>query len=82
MTKDTTKLAYLMGVPDEIITTMSEENDILSQFYQYSHSSLVRAYFRARQVMLFHFTNGKKIFELPDSLRSYCPDGVFDELVS
>ena len=27
-----------MGVPDEIIITMSEENDILSQFYQYSHS--------------------------------------------
>lgn len=80
MTKDTIKLAYLMGVPDEIIATTSEEDEILSRFRRYICASLVRACFRARQVVLFHFTNGKKIFELPDSLRSYCPDGIFEEL--
>lgn len=82
MTKDTTKLAYLMGVPDEILSATSEEDNILAQFHHCVCASLVRAYFRARQVVLFHFTNGKKIFELPDSLRSYCPDGIFEELAS
>ena len=74
------KLAYLLGVPEPMISSQLSPDQKIEDFSYIGEAPRIRACCRARQVALFHFTGGKKIFSLPDSLRSYCQDGIFDEL--
>lgn len=73
-------LSYILGVSDIVLEGRFGDEYNPSALSKLGQASLIRAYCRARQTILFHFTNGKKIFDLPDALRSYCPDTVFDEL--
>lgn len=74
------KLAYLLGVPEPMISSQLSPDQNIENFSNIGEAPRIRACCRARQVALFHFTGGKKIFSLPDSLRSYCQGGIFDEL--
>ena len=81
MANDTVnKLAYLLGVPEAIIQPQFADEQSLETIAATECVPEIRARCRARQVALFHYTGGKKIFRLPDSLRSYCVGGIFDEL--
>ena len=80
MRETTTKLTYLLGVPVGIVRGRCAEDGEFQAFASLESAALVRAYCRARQTVLYHFTNGKKIFQLPDSLRSYCPEELFEQL--
>ena len=72
------KLAYLLGVPEQIIAPRSRSWQEMASGVEMA--PWIRACCRARQVALFHFSGTKKIFSLPDSFRSYCAPGIFDEL--
>lgn len=74
------KLAYLLGVPETIIQPLLSDGQDLGRIAAAEGAPEIRARCRARQVTLFHYTGAKKIFRLPDSLRSYCAGGTFDEL--
>lgn len=74
------KVAYLLGVAEEAMTVRYREQYNKTELASAPGAEVIRAYARARQTVLFHLTCGPKIFSLPDSVRSYCPDGVFSEL--
>lgn len=74
------KLAYLLGVPETIIQPQLSDGQDLEAIAATEGVPEIRAHCRARQVALFHYTGGRKIFQLPDSLRSYCAGRIFDDL--
>lgn len=73
-------LSYMLGVSDIILENRFGSSYDPAMLSTLGEASLIRSYCRARQIVLFHFTNGKKIFELPDALRSYCRGTLFEEL--
>lgn len=79
MRETTTKLTYLLGVPAGIVRKRCEADEEFQRLASLEGAALIRANCRARQAVLYHFTNGKKIFQLPDSLRSYCPGDLFEQ---
>lgn len=76
----TARIAYLIGVASEVCESYYGDNYDEKMFATYAWAAQIRACSRARQVTMFHMTNGPKIFRLPDSVRSYCPPDYFDEL--
>lgn len=74
------KVAYLLGVAEEAMEVRYREQYNKEDLALAPEAKILRAYARARQTVLYHITCGPKIFSLPDSVRSYCPDGVFSEL--
>lgn len=73
-------LSYMLGVSDIILENRFGTGYDPAMLSTLGQASLIRSCCRARQIVLFHFTNGKKIFELPDALRSYCQGALFEEL--
>lgn len=73
-------LSYMLGVSDIILENRFGSDYAPAMLSTLGEASQIRSCCRARQVVLFHFTNGKKIFELPDALRSYCRGALFEEL--
>lgn len=77
--KDVTAISYLIGLPEEIL----ESRDVSYNrtiFTQIPGAEEMRACCRTRQTLLFHFTTVSRIFALPDTLRAYCPEGLFETL--
>ena len=73
-------LSYMLGISEIILENRFGTGYDSATLSTLGQASLIRSCCRARQIVLFHFTNGKKIFELPDALRSYCRGALFEEL--
>ena len=80
MKKIVTPLSYLLGISDEICELRFREDYEPEKYAEVPWAHKVRAMMRTRQTVIFSMKGGKKFYSLNDSLRSYCPDGYFEEL--
>lgn len=82
MKKIVIPLSYLLGISDEICELRFREDYEPEKYAEVPWAHKVRAMMRTRQTVIFSMKGGKKFYSLNDSLRSYCPDGYFEELRS
>lgn len=80
MKKIVIPLSYLLGISDEICELRFREDYEPEKYAEVPWAHKVRAMMRTRQTVIFSMQGGKKFYSLNDSLRSYCPDGYFEEL--
>lgn len=80
MKKIVIPLSYLLGISDEICELRFREDYEPEKYAEVPWAHKVRAMMRTRQTVIFSMKGGKKFYSLNDSLRSYCPDGYFEEL--
>jgi uncharacterized LabA/DUF88 family protein len=80
MKKVVIPLSYLLGISDEICELRFREDYEPEKYAEVPWAHKVRAMMRTRQTVIFSMQGGKKFYSLNDSLRSYCPDGYFEEL--
>lgn len=80
MKKVVIPLSYLLGISDEICELRFREDYEPEKYAEVPWAHKVRAMMRTRQTVIFSMQGGKKFYSLNDSLRSYCPNGYYEEL--
>lgn len=73
-------LSYLLGISDDVCEKRFGLKYEPQEYAKVPWAHKIRAMMRTRQTVIFSIYGGRKFYALTDPLRSYCPEGFFDEM--